>query len=152
MHCIYQLHVSFCGIGIDKEGDFLHQGQGFRTISIFMLSQLKKVGGERDRTTDPLLAKQLLYQLSYAPKMSGRGIAPLMRYFVIVTDFTDAFIRFFVIRHRSHRLCLLFPPSQQKRQMRDSNPRCPYQGTYPISPIALRERSSIKPLCQSSDN
>ena len=26
-------------------------------------------GGKRDRTDDPLLAKQVLYQLSYAPSM-----------------------------------------------------------------------------------
>ena len=27
-------------------------------------------GGKRDRTDDPLLAKQVLYQLSYAPNVS----------------------------------------------------------------------------------
>ena len=30
-------------------------------------------GGKRDRTDDPLLAKQVLYQLSYAPSMSCGG-------------------------------------------------------------------------------
>ena len=30
-------------------------------------------GGKRDRTDDPLLAKQVLYQLSYAPSMSFGG-------------------------------------------------------------------------------
>ena len=35
-------------------------------------------GGERDRTDDPLLAKQVLSQLSYTPKTVPRpaGIAP----------------------------------------------------------------------------
>ena len=30
-------------------------------------------GGKRDRTDDPLLAKQVLYQLSYAPVLGGSG-------------------------------------------------------------------------------
>jgi hypothetical protein len=30
-------------------------------------------GGERDRTDDPLLAKQVLSQLSYTPVISGGG-------------------------------------------------------------------------------
>ena len=30
-------------------------------------------GGKRDRTDDPLLAKQVLYQLSYAPNLGGSG-------------------------------------------------------------------------------
>ena len=30
-------------------------------------------GGERDRTDDPLLAKQVLSQLSYTPDVGGSG-------------------------------------------------------------------------------
>ena len=34
-------------------------------------------GGKRDRTDDPLLAKQVLYQLSYAPGCSLVGLVGL---------------------------------------------------------------------------
>ena len=35
-------------------------------------------GGKRDRTDDPLLAKQVLYQLSYAPSTSASGLISLL--------------------------------------------------------------------------
>ena len=39
-----------------------------RFLSLFMSLFLKSVGGDkRDRTADPLLAKQVLSQLSYTP-------------------------------------------------------------------------------------
>jgi hypothetical protein len=36
-------------------------------ILIFLLFPLKNGGAEEDRTPDPLLAKQVLSQLSYSP-------------------------------------------------------------------------------------
>ena len=36
-------------------------------IKSFTKVQVKNGGGERDRTDDPLLAKQVLSQLSYTP-------------------------------------------------------------------------------------
>ena len=42
---------------------------------LFPLSLLQKSGGdERDRTDDPLLAKQVLSQLSYTPKYLRRPV------------------------------------------------------------------------------
>jgi hypothetical protein len=38
-------------------------------LSYKPILQFKVGGGRRDRTDDPLLAKQVLYQLSYAPKL-----------------------------------------------------------------------------------
>jgi hypothetical protein len=39
---------------------------------------LQRVGGaERDRTVDPLLAKQVLSQLSYSPILQGLAAKPL---------------------------------------------------------------------------
>ena len=35
-------------------------------------------GGKRDRTDDPLLAKQVLYQLSYAPSILASGLISLL--------------------------------------------------------------------------
>ena len=35
-------------------------------------------GGKRDRTDDPLLAKQVLYQLSYAPSTLASGLISLL--------------------------------------------------------------------------
>ena len=35
-------------------------------------------GGKRDRTDDPLLAKQVLYQQSYAPSTSASGLISLL--------------------------------------------------------------------------
>ena len=45
--------------------------------SIPLFYSLKRVGGdERDRTDDPLLAKQVLSQLSYTPKYLLKIIRP----------------------------------------------------------------------------
>ena len=48
---------------------------GFQCLFVPLCSLLKlslSVGGdEEDRTPDPLLAKQVLSQLSYTPKVSG---------------------------------------------------------------------------------
>ena len=45
--------------------DLLQPGTG---PHLFRLSRLRQIGGaDRDRTDDPLLAKQMLSQLSYSP-------------------------------------------------------------------------------------
>ena len=50
-----------------KSGDY----KITRNAAAFVL--ISRVGGaERDRTADPLLAKQVLSQLSYSPNMSSK--------------------------------------------------------------------------------
>ncbi len=51
-------------------------------MSPFLYITLKVGGGKRDRTADPLLAGQVLYQLSYAPTYSF--IAKAVNCFVAV--------------------------------------------------------------------
>ena len=56
-------HAAFrCGLGVD-----LRRFVG-APLTAIPLKPLKKSGGcDRDRTCDPLIKSQLLYQLSYAP-------------------------------------------------------------------------------------
>jgi hypothetical protein len=45
------------------------------------MSYIENGGAERDRTVDPLLAKQVLSQLSYSPRRLYAG-GPRIRYWV----------------------------------------------------------------------
>ncbi len=47
--------------------------EGVPPQAIQACDQEKFCGDERTRTADPLLAKQVLYQLSYVPIISGPG-------------------------------------------------------------------------------
>ena len=42
-------------------------------VKDLLLHRVKRSGEYRIRTDDPLLAKQVLYQLSYAPVLGGSG-------------------------------------------------------------------------------
>jgi hypothetical protein len=45
-------------------------------VAAFLAPRAKAGGAERNRTADPLLAKQVLYQLSYSPRLRrGYGVA-----------------------------------------------------------------------------
>ena len=46
----------------------------FYLSSVFCPLSSEIGGGERDRTDDPLLAKQVLSQLSYTPGSEDRGL------------------------------------------------------------------------------
>ena len=67
--CSFELSRSLCNVFID-----LNDSRFFLGIKIFSFQRTNLAfpanGGKRDRTDDLLLAKQVLSQLSYAPRIS----------------------------------------------------------------------------------
>ena len=59
--------------GLLKNDSRSHDRTGQHAKRTRRLNQREYGGGERDRTDDPLLAKQVLSQLSYTPMDGGSG-------------------------------------------------------------------------------
>jgi hypothetical protein len=53
------------------------QAQATDSLCLRLFSSVSFGGGRRDRTDDPLLAKQVLSQLSYAPSSHSKGCTPI---------------------------------------------------------------------------
>ncbi len=67
--CVYQQQISLAVVG---GLDSVHQAHTLNVCDGTNQPDRKgNGGGERDRTDDPLLAKQVLSQLSYTPELRG---------------------------------------------------------------------------------
>ena len=63
-------------VWLSKNYDPAAAGNQKLTRDELLISSTPGGGGKRIRTADPLLAKQVLFQLSYTPVFTGRSHAP----------------------------------------------------------------------------